>query len=155
MTTLVAMTEAEYEGFLARAVPAFAKDKCESGAWTVEESLARSLQSFLELLPQGLETPDNHLFTIRGDGAVQVGALWFALEQRGGARVAYVYDIEVLPAYRRLGHARRALVALEGEARARGAAGVALHVFGHNAAARALYQALDYRPTNINLYKPV
>lgn len=155
MTALVPMTEPEYEGFLALAVPAFAKDKCESGAWTVEESLARSLQSFLELLPQGLETPDNHLCTIRDAAGAQVGVLWYALEQRGSARVAYVYEIEVLPPYRRQRHALRALAALETVVRAHGATGIALHVFGHNAPARALYAALDYRPTNINLYKPV
>lgn len=155
MTTLEPMTEAEYESFLALAVPAFAKDKCESGAWTREEALARSLQSFLELLPQGLETPDSHLYTLRDGAGVQVGVLWFALEQRAGTRIAYVYQVDVLPEHRRQGHARRAFVALEAEVRARGATGIALHVFGHNAPARALYDALGYRATNINLFKPV
>jgi hypothetical protein len=33
--------------------------------------------------------------------------------------------------------------------------GVGLHVFGHNAGARALYEALGYQPTNINMFKPL
>ena len=37
----------------------------------------------------------------------------------------------------------------------RGLSGIALHVFGHNREARALYRKLGYVATNINLYKPV
>jgi ribosomal protein S18 acetylase RimI-like enzyme len=36
-----------------------------------------------------------------------------------------------------------------------GLAGIALHVFGHNQSARALYEKLGYAPTNLNLYKPL
>ncbi len=36
-----------------------------------------------------------------------------------------------------------------------GLSGIALHVFGHNAAGRALYDQLGFRPTNISLFKPI
>ena len=55
----------------------------------------------------------------------------------------------------RKGHAARALRALEGEMRALGLSGIALHVFGQNAAAHALYVQLGYLPTNINMFKAI
>ena len=111
--------------------------------------------AWAELLPQGRQTPDNHLFTITDSDAVAVGVLWFAVKTRSDARVAYVYDVNVLPNRQREGHAFRAFVALEDEVRKLGLSGIALHVFGHNKGAQALYAKLGFQPTNINLFKPV
>ena len=36
-----------------------------------------------------------------------------------------------------------------------GLQGIALHVFGHNTGAQALYGKLGYVPTNINMFKAV
>jgi hypothetical protein len=44
---------------------------------------------------------------------------------------------------------------LEQEARRRGMVGIALHVFGHNAGAKQLYEQLGFRATNINMFKSV
>jgi ribosomal protein S18 acetylase RimI-like enzyme len=152
---LLPMSEAEFHAFVGGAIVAYAADKAESGEWTQEESMAMAVKSFDELLPQGQSTPDHHLFTIRDDGARSVGMLWFAVRKRAGARIAYVYNVRVEPEHQRRGHAGRALRALDEEARRLGLAGVALHVFGHNPGAQALYAKLGYRPTNINMYKPL
>jgi len=66
-----------------------------------------------------------------------------------------VYDVYVRPEHQRKGHAGRAFAALEVEAHRLGLTGIALHVFGHNAGAQALYQKLGYVPTNINMFKPL
>ena len=70
-------------------------------------------------------------------------------------RIAYVFDLVIKPAYRRQGHARRAFEALEHQVRALQLDGISLHVFGHNAAARALYESLGYAPTNIMMFKSI
>jgi ribosomal protein S18 acetylase RimI-like enzyme len=88
-----------------------------------------------------------------GQEGLPVGALWFAVETRFDSRVAYVYDIVIHESHRRRGHATRAFKALEDDARALGLAGIALHVFGHNTQAQALYAKLGYGPTNIELFK--
>ena len=151
---LDAMTEAEFRDFADETIPAYAADKVASGQWCEDEALERSRKELDELLPQRHATPGHHLFTLRdrvsGDA---VGRLWIAEQQRAGNLVAYVYDIAIAPAHRRKGHAMRAFEALEAEARALGLEGIALHVFGHNHAAQALYARLGYRPTNINLFK--
>ena len=50
--------------------------------------------------------------------------------------MAYVYEVLVHPEHRHQGHATRAFLRLEEEVRQRGMAGIALHVFGHNAGAK-------------------
>ncbi len=155
MSVLRPMTPAEYDAWLAEAIPAYAADKVASGQWTPASSLAQSAAEFDELLPQGLATSDQHLFTLVDAQQAAVGVLWFAVKTKFDARIAYVFDIAVVPARQREGHARRALLALEHEVARLGLTGIALHVFGHNAAARALYDRLGYGPTNISLFKAV
>jgi ribosomal protein S18 acetylase RimI-like enzyme len=82
-----------------------------------------------------------------------VGTLWIAIQARGTQRVAYVYDVVIGPEHRRRGHAERAFKALEQEAVGLGLSGIALHVFGHNHGAQALYAKLGFVATNINLFK--
>jgi ribosomal protein S18 acetylase RimI-like enzyme len=149
------MTSGEYERWVRAAIASYAEDKVASGQWSPDESLERSAEEHAKLLPRGLSTPGNHLFSVL-DGCDQpVGMLWFAVKTKFNAPVAYVYNIEIDPKHRRRGHAYHALLALEDEARRLGLGGVALHVFGHNTTAQALYAKLGYAPTNINLYKPL
>ena len=149
------MTEPEYTAWLEVTIPGYAADKVASGQWSEEDSLALSRKEYAELLPQGLETPDNYLFTITDAQAIAVGVLWFAVKTKFSARVANVFDVSVCPARQREGHAFRAFLALEDEVRRLGLSGIALHVFGHNKAAQALYAKLGFQPTNIALFKPV
>ena len=44
-------------------------------------------------------------------------------------------------------------IAVETRVRELGLGAIALHVFGHNAPARALYASLGYEPTNLHLLK--
>jgi len=149
------MTLPEYEAWQAETVPAYAADKVAAGQWTNEAALELSAREFAELLPQGLDTPDNRLFTIVDAEGAAVGVLWYAVKTKFAARIAYVYDIAIRPERQRERHAERAFLALEDEVRRAGLAGIALHVFGHNAPARGLYAKLGYEPTNIDLYKAV
>lgn len=154
--TLIPMTEAAFFAFVEETVPAYAADKVACGQWREADALARSRKDLAELLPQGLATPGQHLYTLHdaaSGGAV--GRLWIAEQQRAGSKIAYVYDIAIASAHRRKGHATRAFEALEAEARALGFDGIALHVFGHNLGAQALYAKLGYRPTNIHMFKGI
>jgi ribosomal protein S18 acetylase RimI-like enzyme len=155
MTMLRPFTDAEFARWRSVAVPAYAASKVQSGAWDEASALALAEQETNTLLPAGKDTPDHFMCSIVDDDGVAVGTLWFAIQPRAGTRVAYVYDIAIDPPQRRKGHAARALGALEGEVRRMGLSGIALHVFGHNHAAQALYARLGYQPTNINLFKPV
>ena len=69
--------------------------------------------------------------------------------------IAYVYDIVIESSTDVRVTASGALEALEREVVRRGLAGIGLHVFGHNAGARALYEKLGFVTTNVNLFKPL
>ncbi len=155
MPVLRPMTRPEYAAWLAATIPAYAADKVASGQWAEDAALELSTKEYGELLPQGPETPENHLFTILDEKATPVGVLWFAVKTKFDARIAFVFDVTVLEGRRRQGHAKRALIALEEEVRKLGLSGIALHVFGHNTGAQALYAKLGYQPTNISLFKPI
>ena len=155
MTALRPITLDEYVAWQAATIPAYAADKVASGQWPEATAIEQSTQEYAQLLPLGPATPDNHLFTIIDADSAAVGVLWFAVKTRFNARIAYVFDIEVWPAHQRQGHGTRAFEALEGEVQRLGLAGIALHVFGHNSGAQALYAKLGFQPTNISLYKAV
>ncbi|MEO8224086.1 MAG: GNAT family N-acetyltransferase [Gammaproteobacteria bacterium] len=150
------MTDAEFAAYLEVAIPEFARDKVLAGQWAEVDAIALSRAGYTEMLPTGLATPGNYLYTIRTEArGACIGMLWFAEQERGPERVAFLYDIVVLPAHQGQGHGTRALHELEAMARSRGLAGIGLHVFGHNPGAHALYRRLGYRDTNINMYKAV
>lgn len=155
MTVLVSMSDTEFSQYLAVAIPDFAQGKIKSGQWAASEALELSRKVYTELLPLGLATPEHFLFTVRDDGPTPqaVGMVWFAAQGRGGQRVAFVYDVSVDPAHQRKGHASRAFAAMEAEVQRLGLSGIALHVFGQNTGAQALYHKLGFMTTNVNMFK--
>jgi ribosomal protein S18 acetylase RimI-like enzyme len=155
MVNLRPMTSAEFDAWMPHAVAGYAADKVASGQWIEDGSVERSRTEHAELLPAGLQSAGQHLFKILNAAGEPVGDLWFAAGVQYGLPIAYVYNVAIDSAHRRLGYAGQALTALEEIARSKAWAGVALHVFGHNAAARSLYAKLGYIPTNLNLFKPV
>jgi ribosomal protein S18 acetylase RimI-like enzyme len=155
MTSLRRMGASEFSVWKEQAIPAYASDKVASGQWSHEASLDVSRREFEELLPNDHQTPDNHFFTILDEHFNTVGTLWFAVKTKFSSRIAYVFDVQVFPQYQRKGHASGAFVALEVEVHKLGLTGIALHVFGHNIGARALYEELGFAPTNISLFKSV
>jgi len=163
MVRLVPMAEEDLEAHLKQAVPEYAQDHVDAGNWTPEEALARSEKDFHSLLPQGVATPNQYLYSIvateegsMGDATKsKVGMLWFAVDPERPRPFAWVYDFFVHSEHRRRGYGRAAFLAMEEKVRALGLSRIELHVFGHNQVARALYESLGYEVTNLNLAKKV
>ena len=154
MTQLRAMPAAAFEPYVQTSVAGYAEDNVTAGRWPREGALERSRAEFESLLPQGLDTPDNHLFQIMATPAGPVvGVIWFAVDVKHGLRSAFVYDVEIHAPFRRQGHALRAFQALEPVVAALGLSTIGLHVFGHNPGAQALYAKLGYGVTGINMVK--
>jgi ribosomal protein S18 acetylase RimI-like enzyme len=131
-----------------------ADDNVLSGRWPAEGAIERSRADFESSLPQGLETPHNHLFEIKvGDDGQVIGTLWFVVQVRDGLQLAHVYDFEVKAEFRRRGHAIRTMLALEPIVIALGLSTIRLHVFGQNLGAQAFYSKLGYGVTGLNLIK--
>ena len=146
------MTETEFKAFLAQDIHEYAAEKVRAGNWTPDEALQRSCEAHDKLLPEGLATPNHHLFTIELD-VQPVGRLWLSSDPKTSGGAGFIYDLYVAEPFRRKGIARRALLLLEQDAIRLGLTSLALHVFGHNTAARALYESLGYSITNVNMAK--
>jgi len=154
VSVLVPMSPEAYAQYVVVAVAGYAQQNIASGRWPAEGALERSGAEHQKLLPQGLATPDNYLFEIQdAEAGTVVGSLWFAVENRGGARTGFVFDVRVDERYRRQGHATRAFTALEPFVRGLGLSTIGLHVFAYNVEAQALYEALGYRVTSLNMHK--
>lgn len=151
---LVRMREESFKRFFELAVQSYAEDNVASGRWSSQDAVLQARTETTRLLPQGLATQDNDLFEIQlsASGDV-VGYLWAAALKRGVKKVAYIYQLYVLPEFRRQGHARSALQAYEAMAKQRGFGSVALNVFGSNTVAQALYRSLGFAVTTIGMHK--
>ena len=156
MIRFVRLSETDFATYAAEVVPAYAADKIASGQWTISEAPELARKALLDLLPQGLETPDHFVYHIRHDlTQATVGTLWIAKQKRSDRDIIYIYDIRINPSHQGRGYGTEALRALEDLSRSLGVAGIGLHVFGHNAAAHTLYTKLGYKPTDIIMFKPL
>lgn len=143
------MNQAEYSDYRTYAVSEYAKDKIAAGNWKPEEALQHANAEFSETMPSG----GNSLYIIEdANNEQRVGVLWLAVEPAGNG---FIYDFEIDEAFRRQGYAMQALAELENVAREKGVEKIGLHVFGHNQAARALYQKVGYIETNVNMAKKI
>jgi ribosomal protein S18 acetylase RimI-like enzyme len=148
MPTLLPMSGPEFDLFLERTIPEYAQDKVRAGNWTEDESLERSRKEFTELLPQGLNTKDNFLYTLHDDNQT-VGMIWIKVDRPS----AFIYEVYIEEKFRGRGFGKSIMLLLEEKAREMGLATLKLHVFGSNHVARKLYETVGYEITNINMSK--
>jgi ribosomal protein S18 acetylase RimI-like enzyme len=150
MITISAMKQAAFERFLERTIPEYANEKVAAGNWPLEGSLERAQEEYQKLLPDGLATPNQHLYSIERDGE-DVGVIWLAALDE--VDDGFILELYVNENVRGQGIASAAMRALEGEAKRLGFKKLGLHVFGHNMIARGLYEKLGYAITNLNMAK--
>ena len=154
MVSLTAMPEDRFRAYKEHLARGYAQQKVEAGVWSQEEAPGRAEADINGLLPGGTSTADHFLFTIRDEVAAKdVGTLWLAFTKTDVGRAIWIYDIEIFDRFRRRGYGKRALEAAEDKARELGADRIELHVFGHNAAARALYEGTGYTVTSLIMSK--
>jgi ribosomal protein S18 acetylase RimI-like enzyme len=154
MMHLIPMTGAEFEAYLQHLIPDYAAEHVRAGNWPADEAEDRAAAQVRQLLPEGVTTPDHYLYTLRVDEIDQpVGLIWFGVQHDGIRPRGFVYDIIVYEGFRRRGFGAQAMRAVENKARNLGLDNMTLHVFGHNHAARALYEQLGYTVTDLWMAK--
>jgi len=155
MIRLIPMDETDFQEYLSTAIADYAQDHVVAGRWTSEDALKMATQEYNQILPNGLNSKDNYLFSIENETGTKVGMLWFAVVERGAKKGAFVYDIEIKEEYRRHSYGEQAFRTLEEKVRQLGLQTISLHVFGHNQAARAMYEKLGYVTTNVQMSKTI
>lgn len=143
------MNSVEFQQYLSYAIKNFADEQIKSGNWEQQEAISKSTQEHEKLLPEGENTVNNHLFTIRDKNQV-VGMIWLA---QGINEKGFIYDINIWEGNQGKGYGKQAMKEIEIVAKKIGLKSIRLHVFGHNKVARVLYEKLGYVATSIKMEK--
>lgn len=147
------MTPAQFEAYLDYSAPNYAAEKVRAGNWVEEDSVELARAELNSLFPEGLATPNQHIFCVM-DGETEVGYLWIAERTQGHKTAVWIFDIVMHEEHRRKGYATATFAALEDFVRKNlKSKRIELHVFGHNHGARALYNKLGFSETNIVMGK--
>lgn len=151
---LIKLSEEDFTGYLENAIVLYAEDKARAGNFSPEKALEKSRKGYDELLPDGVNTKDHHLFSIFDESKNEdIGIIWIKLNSENDIRDVWLFDFLIFEEYRSQGYGKRSIELLEAKTRELGFDKISLHVFGHNEAAIALYQKMGFQTTNINMSK--
>lgn len=144
------MPHSAFGEFRQRSIEGYADDLHRHDGAPASSHLHAAARSFDSLLPQGMDTPGQHMLHIRLPMLRSpVGVLWYECE----THEAFINELEIAPQHRRQGHARAALKLLQAQLRAQGVTRLELSVFAHNRTARAFYRTLGFSLSSLTLGK--
>lgn len=140
MSILREMSSIEFENYIDNAIKSYAKEKIESGNWTEDD----------KLLPNGVNSNNNYLFSILNEIGKVIGMIWLNVNENN---LGFIYDLNIYKEYQGKGYGLKAMEEIENIARSLELEKIELHVFGHNTKAINLYEKLNYKKTNIIMSK--
>lgn len=153
MLQLRPMSASEYQTYMNKAVAEYASDLKVSERLSEENALKAAETTYNRLLPQGLQTEGQWLFSAFDTSNQNwMGMVWFG-KKSGAHDIAFIYDINLAPEARGKGYGKILLNLAEAEMIKRGMSAVSLHVFGHNQVARQLYEKSGFVVTNVIMSK--
>ena len=142
------MSDEEFSAYLKIALPEYASEKKKGENLTDEQAMKVATDSYNELLPDGVRSADQHLFSVVENATKKViGTLWFCHKTQPRSH-AWIYDIVLNEASRGKGYGSQTMQLAEEEVLKRGIHSIGLHVFGHNKTAMNLYEKVGFRTTN-------
>ena len=154
MITLPPIEQSDFDTFLEQEIVDYAQDKVKSGNWLAETALEKSRAEFMSLLPDGLQTKDQFIFTILDDTSqTKLGVLWVQVKMDENPQQAFINDFVIEPQFRGQGFGKQALQALDKKMEEMNVESIMLHVFAHNATAINLYEKMGYEVTNLYMRK--
>lgn len=152
MPTLIPMTQPEYEAFVERAIPEYAADNVRAGYWSESEALEKSREGYEKLLPNGLQTENQFLYTLY-DANQAVGMIWIRADLQSPVKNGFIFELHVDEKFRGKGYGKQAMLLIEEKARELGLKSLGLHVFAVNNIARNLYESVGYEVSSLNMAK--
>ena len=148
MITLQPMQQEDFDRVLVNEISGYAAEHVRNGNWPEEGSLERSRKEFEALLPQGVHTPNQYLWTLM-DGDQKIGFIWVQVKDGRG----FIYDFLIHEEFRGKGYGKQALAAMDERLQGMNVESVSLHVFGNNIPAQELYKKMGFEVTNIHMQK--
>ena len=95
MVELVPIEQKEFEIFLQRAIREYAEDHVRNGNWSPDGALEKSKKEFERLLPEGIHSQDQYVYSIR-NGDARVGVLWVQIKDQR----AFIFEFLVEEEFR-------------------------------------------------------
>jgi ribosomal protein S18 acetylase RimI-like enzyme len=154
MLQLVLMTDSEFLEYSRHVVEEVAQEHVRVDNWPVSEALQKAEKEFQQLLPEGVYSKNQTLYSIKDDQAdLTIGMIWFAVRGQAPRLSAFIYDFRIDEQFRNRGYGKQTLSALDEKVKELGIDTISLHVFGHNQTAIAVYQKAGYEITNLYMEK--
>ena len=148
--SLERMTQLYYDNFYENSIYEYANEHIKSGNWKKEGAIARARKAFENLLPNGLATDGEYLFSIFNSNE-NIGYCW--LHFSGDNNKSFIYDIHIDEKFRGEGLGEAAMLGIENYCKERKVQSIGLHVFGHNQRAVSLYNKMGFQVTNYRMEK--
>lgn len=143
------LTKSEYEVYMVDSLENYVNELFKSGVGTLDEAKKNADETFKRILPKGMNTEGNY-FNYAYENGKRVGFIWYGMR---GKDTAFIFDFYIEENMRRQGFGTKVLLECEKKVKEKGIKHIKLHVFGHNRGAYALYESLNYYPTNIQMKK--
>lgn len=149
MVKLEPIQQKDFEIFLERGIREYADDHIRNGNWSPEGALEKSRKEFEQLLPDGIKSQHQYLYSIIDEDSSKIGVLWVQIKDQK----AFIYDFIIDESFRGKGYGKQALVTLDEKLKSMDVQSVGLHVFGDNVTAQELYKKMGYQITGIHMKK--
>jgi len=137
------MTDKEFKSYKEWFIKDYSSDLIKSGRSSIDEACANAKEVFERLLPQGLHTKDNYIYTILSSNTEDIGIIWYKQDKNYG----FIYDFLIREKYRKKGYGYEVLTEIEKDAIKKDINLMGLHVFEFNESAISLYNKLGYEVT--------
>ena len=156
MVHLEPMSETQFQSYLDTAMQDYAQVHIKAGDCRPEDALTLAQKDYQELLPNGLQSKNQFLFSVHDDALDKIegiGMIWFAVKDGRAGRSAFIYDFNIREDLRGKGYGKKVMERIEELVQEMGIDRVNLNVFGYNHAARKLYEKMGYQITGIGMTK--
>ena len=139
------MSNAEFERFYQWSIKHHANELMEELHITKEEAAKEAMAEIADMLPDGIDTPNNYLMTIiHTDSKESLGFIWTLHEEFDGHKQCFICDFAIWKSERQKGYATAALDLTEKNAAKASCRECILFVRDDNRAAIALYEKCGY-----------
>lgn len=149
MVKLEPIQQDDFDSFLEHEVGEYANDHVRNGNWSPEGALEKSRMEFENLLPDGIHSKDQYVWSIVDEDENKIGVLWVQVKDQK----AFIYDFIIDEAFRGKGYGKQALAAMDEQLKSMNAESVDLHVFGDNVIAQELYKKAGFEITGMHMRK--
>ena len=149
MVKLEPIEQDDFDRFLEHEVGGYASAHVKNGNWPAEGALERSRKEFERLLPDGIHSKDQYVWSIVDETNHKIGVLWVQVKEQQ----AFIYDFVIDETFRGKGFGKQALTAMDEKLKAMNVKSVGLHVFGDNVGAQELYKKMGFEITGIHMKK--